>query len=458
MTVPSPSTSVPDEAPTRTTTARYRDSSSRASALYERARRVMPGGNTRHSIATTPHGPYMVRGVGCRLFDEEGEERIDFLNNYTSLIHGHAHPDVVAAVEEQVRRGTAFGAPTALDVGLAELLVDRIPGVESLRFCNSGTEALLIAIKSARAFTGRPKIAKIEGAYHGVYDFAQVSERAGPEDWGDADRPESVGEAGCSPSAVSEVVVLPWNEPEACARLIDEHREELAAVVVDALPGALGLIPPAPGFLERLRAATERADVLMIADEVLTFRLGYHGAFARHEVVPDLTCLGKVIGGGFPVGAAGGRSDIMDVFDHTKKMKVSHGGTYSGNPVTMAAGLAAMERMTPKAYDRLEELGDRLRHELRELFRRRNTPAQVFGSGSLFSAHLTAEPLTDYRALHRHTLDVPIYTALCHAMLERGILMSYRGIFGCLSTPMTDVEVDAFVAALDDSLTALDLA
>jgi glutamate-1-semialdehyde 2,1-aminomutase len=417
----------------------------------------MPGGNTRHSVALLPYPVFMARGRGCRVTDVDGEERIDFVNNFTSLILGHADPEVTAAVAERVGLGTAFAAPVEAALELAELLVERVPGLERVRFCNSGTEAVLLALKAARAFTGRARIAKVEGAYHGLYDHAQVSEAPEPGAWGPDGRPASVIEAGCAPSVATEVVVLPWNDAEACERLITENARELAALLVDPLPLGLGLIPPVSGFLERLRDLARDHGILLVADEVLNFRLGYHGAFHDLGLRADLTCLGKIIGGGFPVGAVGGSEEVMAVFDHTRGPRVHHGGTFNGNPVSMTAGLATLRKMTPAAFARLDRLGEALREKLRALLGRRSVPARVYGRGSLFCVRLTEEPLRDWRSLTRHVRSQPLYGQICHEMLARGIVVSPRGIIGCLSTPMDEAELDAFVAALDGSLAALGL-
>jgi len=441
--------------PPHTMYTAYRGETSRSRALFGRALAVMPGGNTRHSVILNPYPVYLASGRGCRVTDVEGEERIDFLNNFTSLIHGHADPDVTAAAQARVALGTAFAGPTELDVELAELLVDRVPTMQQVRFCNSGSEAVMLAVKLARACTGRAKIAKIEGAYHGIYDYAQVSEFSNESNWGAAVRPASVLDAGSPRSVASEVVVMPWNDAEACERLIEEHHDQLAAVLIDAIPLGLSLVAAEPGFLERLRAVTRRRGILFIADEILNFRLGYHGAFHDLGIQPDITCLGKIIGGGFPVGAVGGRADVMDAFDHRRPDAVHHGGTYNGNPVTMAAGLATMRKMTPEAYERLNALGDSLRDQLSAMLRDRGIAAQVFGRGSLFAVRLTHDELRDWRSVSRHVASEPIYGQLSHEMLGRGILMSQRGITGTLSTPMGPAEIGAFVEALDDALRAL---
>lgn len=435
--------------------AAYRSPGSRSRELYERARKVMPGGNTRHSIAMAPYPIYAASGSGCRVRDVEGDERVDFLNNYTSLILGHADPKVTAAVQDRVARGTAFTMPTAEDVELAELLTERVPYVDEIRFCNSGSEAVMLAVKAARAFTGRHKIAKFEGAYHGIYDYVEVSEGPAADEWGEADAPRSVIEPGTPPSVASDVVILPWNRLDECRRLIAAHKSELAAILVDPMPLGIGMIQPRAGFLEFLREETARHGILLVADEVLNFRLSYRGAANALGIEPDLASFGKIIGGGFPVGGVGGSRRVMSVFDHTGKLKVHHGGTFNANPVTITAGLETMRLMTPDAYDRLNGLGDYIRDRLARLFRDLNLAAHVCGRGSMFVAHLASGELVDYRSLRGFSRTSPVYGELCHQMLERGIIISPRGVFGCLSTPMREPEADAFVAALRESIQKL---
>ena len=444
-----PANSTKDSAPD---TASYFSENAVSRQLYERASRVMPGGNTRHSIVLAPYPIFAASGSGCRVTDVEGDQRIDFLNNYTSLILGHADPQVTAAVQRRVALGTAFTMPTAEDVELAELLVERVPYVDQLRFCNSGSEAVMLAVKAARAFTGRHKIAKFEGAYHGLYDYVAVSEGPNCDEWGEPGAPRSVTEPGTPPSVAEDVVVLPWNRLETCRELIAAHRDELAAVIFDPMPLGIGMIAARPGFLEFLREETARYRILLIADEVLNFRLSYRGAAHAFGIQPDLGSFAKIIGGGFPVGAVGGARQVMSVFDHTGSLKVHHGGTFNANPVTVTAGLETMQQMTPDTYERLNGLGDYIRDRLRRMFRDRGLPAQVCGRGSLFLAHFTSGELVDFRSLRGFSRTNPVYGDLCHLMLQRGIILSPRGVFGCLSTPMTEIELDYFVDALDDSL------
>jgi glutamate-1-semialdehyde 2,1-aminomutase len=447
---------IPAKDPNPNTEA-YRSERALSRALYDRASLAMPGGNTRHSIALAPYPIYAASGSGCRVTDVEGDQRIDFLNNYTSLILGHADPQVTAAVQRRVALGTAFTMPTTEDVELAELIVQRLPYVVQMRFCNSGSEAVMLAVKAARAFTGRHKIAKFEGAYHGLYDYVAVSEGPNSDEWGESDSPRSVIEPGTPPSVAEDVVVLPWNRLNVCRERITQHGDELAAVIFDPMPLGIGMIAARPGFLEFLREETARYGILLIADEVLNFRLSYRGAADAFGIQPDLGSFAKIIGGGFPVGAVGGSRQVMSVFDHTRSLKVHHGGTFNANPVTVTAGLETMRQMTPEAYQRLNGLGDYIRDRLRRMFHDRQLPAQVCGKGSLFLAHLTGEELIDYRSLRGFSRTNPVYGDLCHQMLNRGIIVSPRGVFGCLSTPMTEAELDAFVEALDQSLAQLAL-
>jgi glutamate-1-semialdehyde 2,1-aminomutase len=433
----------------------YVSDSSRSKKLHERATRVMPGGNTRHSIALSPYPVYVTSGNGCRVTDVEGEERIDFINNFTSLILGHANPGVLASVNRQLQKGSAFSLPTEVSIELAELLVDRVVYIDQIRFCNSGSEAVMLAIKAARSFTGRAGIAKFEGAYHGIYDYAQVSEGPFPSDWGEAEAPRSVAESGSSPKAADDVVVLPWNNFKACGQLISSHKNQLAAILVDVLPTGLGMIAPHPEFLKFLREQTERFGIFLISDEVMSFRLSYHGAMHKHGIRPDLTALGKIVGGGFPVGAVAGSAKAMSVFDHTRGMRVHHGGTFNANPVTTAAGLETMKQMTVDAFERLNEMGNYIRGRLLRMFRDRKVPATICGDGSLFVAHLSDAALLDYRSLRGFSRTNPIYVELCHEMLAQGVVSTPRGLFGCLSTPMSKAELDAFVAAVDRSLSVM---
>ena len=350
---------------------RFDDPASASAQLFERASRVIPGGTSKANLHVRPHPFYLAEGQGCRVTDVDGVKRLDAINNFTALIHGHAFPPIVDAVTRRLARGSAFSASTPDEIELAELLVERVPGLERIRFGNSGTEAVMMAIKAARSYTGRDRIAKFEGAYHGYYDDVQVSFSSRPDNWGPDDSPASVPSSGGIPKhRVLETLVLPWNDRDACEQLLARHRNELAAVLVDPLSNRMGFIPPASGFLAFLRQLTRSHGILLIYDEVISFRVSYQGAQGRYGGDPDLTAFGKIMGGGFPIGATGGRAEVMEVFDPgTRGPRIASGGTFSANPVSMTAGLAAMQAMTPAAFDRLETLGARARTRLGDAFR-----------------------------------------------------------------------------------------
>jgi glutamate-1-semialdehyde 2,1-aminomutase len=429
----------------------FSDAGSQSARLFSRASRVIPGGTSKANFHVKPHPFYLASGQGCRVTDVDGVERLDAINNFTALIHGHAFPPVVAAVTRQVARGTAFAASTPEEVALAELLTGRVPGLDRIRFGNSGTEAIMMAIKAARSYTGRDRVAKFEGAYHGYYDDVQVSYGSRPDEWGPDDAPASVPSSGGVPKhRVLETLVLPWNDRDACERLITAHRAELAAVLVDPLANRMGFIPPAEGFLAFLRQLTRAHGILLIFDEVISFRVSYRGAQGRYGGEPDLTAFGKIIGGGFPIGATGGRAEVMEVFDPgTRGPRIASGGTFSANPISMTAGLATMQAMDEPAFARLEALGTLCRQRVADVFRQRGIPGQATGDGSLFRLLLTDRPLKNYRDVDQGTERA--MEALFGALFEAGVFVHTSGL-GCLTTPMAEGEVEEIALALDRAI------
>jgi glutamate-1-semialdehyde 2,1-aminomutase len=425
----------------------YLAKTARSRALYDEALAVMPGGNSRTTTFFDPYPFYLVRGEGAHIWDVDGVDRLDFNGNYTSLILGHAHPDVVKAAQEAAAHGLSFPGPTEHEVRLAELLTRRIPSLEQVRFTNSGTEATMNAVRAARAFTGRPKIAKFEGAYHGTHDAVLVSVAPDPKVAGSRRRPRPVpASAGVPPAVLKQTVVLPWNDADACEAILEREARQLAGLLVDPLLGIGGILPPQPGFLERLRAITERHGIVLIFDEVISFRIAGGGAQERFGIRPDLITLGKIIGGGLAVGAFGGRADIMAAYDPRRGgARISHGGTFNANPVTMAAGVATLNALTPEAYSRLEALGERLRGGVSRLLQATRRRGQVTGVGSLFCLHWTPAPLSDYRSSRPRDPEAPLRVFL--GLLNEGILLTQRGLGAC-SLAMTDEDVDRFVNAL----------
>jgi glutamate-1-semialdehyde 2,1-aminomutase len=441
--------------PAETFGNRYLEPGSRSAALFERARQFLPGGNTRTTVFNAPHPLYLAEGAGCRVTDADGQTRLDVLNNYTSLLHGHCHPDVVAAAQAQVARGTAFAGPTELEVNHAEMIAGRVPAIEHIRYTNSGTEAVMMAIKAARGYTGRPKIAKFEGFYHGTYDPAEVSvnppiDLAGPD--GD---PIPLSEtAGLAPGTLESTVVLPYNDVEAVTSIVEREAANLAAIIVDPLPNNAGFPEPADGFLPFLRDLTSKHGILLIADEIISFRIGYRGASAEFGIRPDLVTLGKIIGGGFPVGAVGGSAEVMSVFDPVAgKPRVPHGGTFNANPVTMAAGLAAMNLWTEAAVERIGQMGDDLRTRANWALDEAGFPFKLTGHGSLFRIMPDASG-PSYRSSVPTSGAVGQRRELHQRLLGSGVLTSPTGL-GCLSTVMGDAEVTEIVEAIRACATAM---
>ena len=412
--------------------------------IFNRANEVMPGGLTRSSIHWPGHQHYMVSGSGSRVVDADGVERIDVQNNYTSLLHGHCHPVVTERLVEQVRRGTVFGAVTEPEVKLAELLCARVESFERIRFCNSGTEATMNAVKAARAFTGRPMLAKVEGAYHGTSEFVDVSVNTNPSNWGPADRPAVISEAAGTPQAVLDtVLVIPFNDSERALALLEAHRDQLAGVMLDLMPMRCGLPQATDSYLRAIEGFCSRSGALLILDEVLNFRIGFGGAQGEFDVRPDITAIGKVIGGGLPVGAVAGRADVMEVFNSDRGHKVPHGGTFNGNPLTMTAGHATMELMTPDAMRRLNALGERMRAGVREAFAIAGVEGQVMGRGSLFRILPHSRPISDFRTYYPKPGEGKRTEWLMTFMLANGFLVTRMGA-GCLSTANTESEVDRY--------------
>ncbi len=430
---------------------------SKCAEWFQEVKKYIPYSTSKANQYITPYPLCIQGGSGCYATDLEGMERMDCINAFTAMIHGHAFPPVVRAVTEQLSRGTNFSYPTPAESALAKLMVDRVSGIDIVRFGNSGTEAVMMAVKAARAYTGRDRIAKFEGAYHGYYDDIQVGTSSKPPDWGPEDAPASLPSSGGIPMhRVKETLVLPWNDPDSVEQLLSRHKDELAAVIVDPLANRMGFIPPASGFLDRIREITRSYGILVIFDEVISFRIGYGGAQALYGGDPDFTTFGKIMGGGFPIGATAGKAEVMSVFDPgSKGPRILSGGTYSANPVSMIAGLAAMEALDSNEYDRLEDMGNRLRTRMNDLFQNSNQSGQVTGVGSLFRVMMTDLPLKNYR----DTMMIPDAETRCLrlflALLDTGIMVGTNGL-GCLSTPMGDEELDKIAAAFERALSILD--
>jgi len=426
----------------------YQQQNPRSAVRFAEAQQVLAGGNSRLTAYFAPFPFYVERGEGCAIYDLDENRRLDFYNNATSLILGDCNPQVTAAMMAQATRGAAFANPTGPEMELAALITSTVPSVQRLRFTNSGTEGVMLAIRAARAYTGKPKIAKIEGGYHGTSDHVSISvtsQAGSPEDPQPA--PSS---RGITPNTLADVVVIPFNNAAAAQRILAQHRDELAAVIVEPAMGGLGYIPAEPEFLEALREACDGQNTLLIFDEVQTLRMTPGGAQQWFHVIPDLTCLGKIIGGGLPVGAFGGRADIMNAFDATRQSPaIPHGGTFNANPMTMQAGLATMHQLTPEVYERLNDHGTALRHQLDEMARSYHVPVRITGVASFFGIQCTDRPVTDYRSAQGQ--DAVLRQKLFLHLLNNGIYVGNK-IVGNISVPMEREDLDSFVQVWESFL------
>ncbi|MFL5913867.1 MAG: aspartate aminotransferase family protein [Gaiellaceae bacterium] len=411
--------------------ARYTTANPESLRLHEQRACVMPGGNTRTTIHQPPFPLTIVRGDGARITDADGHEYVDFLGEYTAGLYGHSHPVIIEAIREALADGIVLGAPNRFEATLAEAVVARFPSVDLVRFCNSGTEANLLALSLARAVSGRSSVLVFAGAYHGgILLFAHgVSPLNPPFRW----------------------IIGEYNDADGAARLVAEHADELAAVIVEPLQGAAGVIPGDTEFLAALRASTEEHDVLLVFDEVMTARLSTGGMQQLLGIDPDLTTLAKFVGGGLSFGALGGRADLMGRFDPSRPDALQHGGTFNNDVLTMAAGAAGLTRvLTAAEIVRLNGLGDRLRERLNEFAAARGLGFCATGYGSLVGLHFTQGPVRSER-------DVPAtdeLRGLLHLhMLERGFSYGRRG-FIALSLPLGERDIDGFAAAVEEFLAA----
>ena len=417
----------------------------RSEALFERAQRVIPGGvnspvRSFGAVGGTP--PFIARGAGARIWDVDGNEYVDFLGSWGPLVLGHAYPAVVEAVQRAAADGTSFGAPTEREVHLAELVAAAVPSIEMLRLVSSGTEAVMSAVRIARAYTGRSKVVKFNGCYHGHADGMLVKAGSGAATLG---VPTS---AGVPEAYAAETLVAEYNDLDSVVALLDAHINQVAAVIVEPVAGNMGVVPPEAGFLEGLRRLTGEAGALLIFDEVITgFRVAHGGAQARYGVTPDLTCLGKIIGGGLPVGAFGGRADVMAMV--APLGPAYQAGTLSGNPLAVAAGTACLEALAePGTYEALDALGAQAEAGLRAAAEAAGTPMTLNRVGSMFTAFFTEEPVRTWA--DAAGADTERYAAFFHGLLERGVYVApsqFEAAFVSLAHTPEDVAFAARAAA-----------
>ena len=418
----------------------------RSQALYERAVAVLPGGNSRAQLYFPPFPFYVQRAQGAVLHDVDGFDYVDFVNNYTSLVHGHGSDALTGALQRQVSHGTAFGAPSLLEIELAEEICARVPSVERVRFANSGTEATLYAIRTARAFTGRDDLIKVEGGYHGGFDSVQVSVKHYGPGW------DGVPEEGVPKSAATTTHVIPFNDIDAAFDIVSRVGHRSAALIVEPMQGSGGAIAANVEYLRFLRDITHEMGIVLIFDEVMTLRLGYGGAQEAFGVAPDLTAMGKIVGGGLPIGAFGGREDIMAVLDPRRPGTVLHAGTFNANPVSMAAGLAALRHLTRERTEAMNARGDAVRQRINQAAVKRSVPLRATGMGSVLQVHVGTAPPTSFRDASVRPKE-PLET-LFHLLLADGIFIATRGLLN-MSTALTEAHLAALATAVDRALDTL---
>jgi len=422
-----------------------------SSQLYAKAQKVMPGGVNSPVRAFNAVGgePLFIKSAkGCTITDEDGNEFIDYVSSWGPLIFGHAHPSIVEAITRQAELGTSYGASTELEIELAEKVVNAVPSIDVVRMVNSGTEAVMSALRLARGITGRDKIVKFEGCYHGHSDSLLVKAGSGLASLGTPECP------GIVSGLAEKTLNLPFNDTEKVRQLFAKEGNEIAALIVEPVAGNMGVIPPAPGFLEILREETKKAGSLLIFDEVMTgFRVSLGGAQNLFGVTPDITCLGKIIGGGLPVGAYGGSKEVMD---HISPVgSVYQAGTLSGNPLAMAAGNVMLDLLSePKVYDLLEKKSKKLCDGLQKNVHELEISAQFTRVGSMFSMFFTDQIIKNFDSVK--TCDTEFFKRYFNALLEEGVYIAPSQFeVGFMSAIHSDEEIDQTIAV---SLKALKIA
>ena len=410
---------------------------------HKAATKVMPGGNTRTTQWMDPYPFFVDKAEGMYMHDIDGNDYLDFMLNATTLILGHANPNIVKALSNQIDDGTVYSAPTDGQMKLADILVERIPSMEKVRFTNSGTEATMMAIMASRSFTKKTKIAKFEGGYHGTHDHVSVSVYPKKSDLNVNTHPGVPEYSYQPPSILDDVIVLPYNDIEKSKELVTRFKDDLSCIIMEPIISNFGYVPLDIDFLKFIRTITHELGIVLIFDEIQSFRVSRGGAQKSFNITPDMTTLGKIIGGGLPVGAFGGKEEIMELFDPTsKKYDIAHAGTFNGNPLTMEAGVAVMSNLNQENFDQMNSLGEKLRYKLKSVFDEINLPVQVTGFGSLFGINFNENKIVDYRSFIENNSDMT--KILFSYLRNNGVLLQLKNA-GALNVLMSEKEIDYFV-------------
>ncbi|WP_062047908.1 glutamate-1-semialdehyde 2,1-aminomutase [Bacillus sp. JCM 19034] len=422
----------------------------RSKQAFEEAKPLMPGGvnSPVRAFKSVKMDPvFMEKGEGTRIYDIDGNEYLDYVLSWGPLILGHADPKVISALKETAEKGTSFGAPNQLETKLAKLVIERVPSIEVVRMVNSGTEATMSALRLARGYTGRSKILKFEGCYHGHGDSLLIKAGSGVATLGLPDSP------GVPESVAQNTITVPYNDLESVRYVFEQYGDDLAGVIIEPVAGNMGVVPPLPGFLEELRKITEENGTLLIFDEVMTgFRVGYNCAQGSFGVTPDITCLGKVIGGGLPVGAYGGKREIMEQI--APSGPIYQAGTLSGNPLAMCAGYETLSQLTPNDYERFERLGKRLADGLSKAATKYEIAHTVNRAGSMVGFFFTDEEVINFEKASTSNLEY--FTTYFQEMLKQGISLppsQFEGMF--LSTKHTEEDIDQTIQAAEKAFAVI---
>jgi glutamate-1-semialdehyde 2,1-aminomutase len=421
---------------------------SRSEAFFARAQKLMPGGvnsPVRNFGRVGGHPVFMARGKGAKVYDADGNEYIDYLGSWGPLILGHSHPAVVDALKGACELGTSFGTPTEAELKLAELVKEAYPSIDLVRMVNSGTEATMSALRVARGYTGRNLVIKFEAGYHGHGDSFLIQAGSGAATFGIPDSP------GVPADLAKLTINLPYNDREAVRQTLSERGDDIACVIIEPVAGNMGMIPPVAGFLETIREETEKRGIILIFDEVITgFRVAFGGAQERFGIQADMTCLGKIIGGGLPVGAYGGRREIMETI--APLGAVYQAGTLSGNPLAMTAGYETVKQLKePGVYDRLEQLGARLGDGLRAAAGEAGVAAYMTRVGSMMCTFFTNQDVTSYDTAS--SSDADVYSKYFWNMLDRGVYLAPSRLeTGFVSLAHTEEDIDRTIEAARESL------
>ena len=421
---------------------KFKSNSQNSQNFQKQAEKYLPGGSSRGTAFFEPYPTYFNKGLGKYVYDVDNNKYLDYMINATSLILGHSHPKVVKAIQNQTIQGTAFSGPTESQIELAKILCNNIPSMDLIRFTNSGTEATMMAIRAARAYTKKTKLVKIEGGYHGSHEYVSVSVYPKKSDLKSSNIESILEYPGQSQSLKNDVLVIPYNNISEAEKVLLQNQKEIACLIIEPVSSQFGYLPAKIEYLKAIRDLTKKLHIVLIFDEIQSFRLSKSGAQGVMNISPDLTTFGKIIGGGTPIGAFGGSHEIMSQFDPTSDSFLQHSGTFNANPISMVAGKTVLENLTQSDYSRMNELGGILRKNLADLFFELNIEAQVTGIGSLFGVHFTNNEITDYASVINSNIEINKYFFI--NLLNQGILLQSK-FYGALNVLSNESDINTLL-------------